>query len=73
MEMDKEYIMNSSQDEADKLEKAVACINEFANAYDGALCSVDPNEWPSVLRALDDYFNRALDAFYDFVHEYYEN
>ena len=73
METHKEYIINSSQNEVNKLEKAVACIKALANAYDGALCSFDPNECPPALRALDDYFNQALDAFYDFVHEYYEN
>ena len=74
MEARKEYTMNFSEDEINKLEKAVTYVDDLANMFNCTMCSIDLNECPPSLRTLDYYFDQAqsaLNTLYDFVNEYY--
>ena len=76
MEAHKEYVMNFSRDEINKLEKAVTYIEELANTFDDALYEIDLNECPPNLRTLDYYFDQvqsALSVLCDFVYEHCES
>lgn len=76
METRKEYVMNFSRDEINKLEKAVAYIEELSSIFDDAMYLIDLNECPPNLRTLDYYFDQAqsaLNMLYDFVLEHCEN
>lgn len=76
MEAHKEYVINFSRDEINKLEKAVSCIEELSSTFNDVMYSIDLNECPPNLRTLDYYFDQAqsaLSILYDFVHEHCED
>lgn len=76
MEACKEYVMNFSRDEINKLEKAVSYIEELANTFGDVMDTIEPEECPPNLRTLDYYFDQAqstLSTLYDFVHEHCED
>jgi len=76
MEARKEYVMNFSRDEINKLEKAVSYIEELASTFNDEMYSIDLNECPPNIRTLDYYFDQAqsaLSMLSDFVHEHCED
>lgn len=76
MEARKEYIMNFSQDELNKLEEAVDCIDFLRDNFDNSVCEIDDDMLSFNIKTLDYFFDQAqsaLNNLYDFVHEYCKN
>ena len=76
MEARKEYVVNFSQDEINKLEEAVDRINFLRDNFDNSVCKIEDDDYVFNIRTLDYLFDRvqcALDNLSNFVNEHCKN
>lgn len=76
MEARKEYVVNFSQDEINKLEEAVDCINFLRDNFDNSVCEIDDDGYVFNIRTLDYLFDQvqcALENLSYFVNEHCKN
>lgn len=73
MEARKEYVVNFSRDEINKLEEAVDHIDSLRDNFDSAVCEIDDDTLSFDIRTLDYFFDQAQSALsnlFNFVHEH---
>ena len=76
MEARKEYVMNFSRDEINKLEEAVKRIDILRDNFDNSVCEIDENVLSVNVKTLEYLFDQvqyALNNLSDFVHEHCED
>lgn len=74
MEVHKEYVVNFSRDEINKLDEAVNCIDFLRDNFDNSVCEIDDDTLSFNIKTLDYFFDQAqsaLNNLFNFVHEHY--
>lgn len=75
MEVHKEYVVNFSRDEFNKLEEAVNHIEFLYDNFDTSVCEIDDDALSFDIKTLDYLFDQALSALNNlctFAHEHCE-
>ena len=76
MEARKEYVMNFSRDEINKLEEAANHIDFLRDNFDNSVCEIDDDDYIFNIRTLDYLFDQAqcaLENLSNFVNEHCKN
>lgn len=73
MEVRKEYVVNFSHDEINKLDEAVNCIDFLRDNFDNFVCEIDDDTLSFNIKTLDYFLDQAQSALSNLSNFIYEN